>query len=108
MNPGSITSLLATASGLVPGMCKLLPVQATLWEEAVTHSSGDSAAGVCVHAARRAWPEQKHYQNPLNYSATFILEQRQCKRKQVAGWDRVTILFSFLAGKDLVGTRRPL
>lgn len=45
MNPGSITSLLATASVPMPEMCKLLP---ELWEEAAICSPGESLQQECV------------------------------------------------------------
>lgn len=54
VNPGSITSLLPTASRLLLCMPKLLPVQAALWEEAVTCSPGESLQQryVCAHCQK--------------------------------------------------------
>lgn len=85
----------SNASGLIAGICKLLPVQAAL----------ESLCSMCVsvHTARRPCREPKHYQNPPNYSATFILEQRQCRRKWVPGWD---IFASFLGRERLSWDQR--
>lgn len=77
VNSGSIISLLATASVLMPGLCKLLPVQER-WGRRLPHAALETpcSKGVSVHAARRAYPEQKHYQNPPNHSATLNLRTR--------------------------------
>lgn len=80
MNPGSITSLLATASVPMPEMCKLLP---ELWEEAAICSPGESLQQecVCLKGMSRAKALPKSSKSLSNFNFGVEVAQKEMGSK---------------------------